>query len=101
MAIDKANTFISEHPREAQNIIITNTNFESQFIQLAWKDYQFQLFLDQSILLSLEQQARWLQFNEIINPVTTPNFLNLIYFEYLEYRIPQFSVKGLETEPSL
>lgn len=83
-AIDRANEYMKQYPEEAQQIIAAQTSLDPQFIKSVWGDYNFALFLDQSILLSLEQQARWTKTQGIVVGTTTPDYLDLVYFDALE-----------------
>ncbi len=83
-AIDRANNFIAQYPNDAQDTVLLHTDFEPAFIRSVWGDYQYELFLDQSVLLTFEQQARWLISNKFIESPRMPNYLNYIYFDALE-----------------
>jgi NitT/TauT family transport system substrate-binding protein len=49
-----------------------------------WKEGKFTLFLDQALIVSLEDQARWAIKNKLTDATKAPNYLNYIYFDALE-----------------
>ena len=55
LAID----YIASHPDEAQKIVINKLNLSPAFIEWIWPDYVFKLALNQSLILSIESQAKW------------------------------------------
>src|SRR6185436_11512557 len=83
-AIDEAEKFIADHPLESQKIVAKRLKLDPQFVASVWGDYTFELFLDQAILLTLEQQARWSISNGFTDHKTAPNYLNFITTEMLE-----------------
>jgi ABC-type nitrate/sulfonate/bicarbonate transport system substrate-binding protein len=80
-AIFQANTFIAAHPAEVHSISAKYIGLDSALFEKEWGDFHFTAMLDQSLILSLEDQARW-----IINggPDGIPNFLNYIYADGLK-----------------
>ncbi len=58
-------------------------NDTDAYVQQVWPENQYTLTLDQSLILTMEDQARWMKINGFTsNPV--PNFLNYIYLEGLQ-----------------
>lgn len=58
-AIKDAEFFSKEHASEAQKIVAKRMNLDEDFVGKIWKDFSFQLFLDQDVLTSMEDEARW------------------------------------------
>ena len=58
-AIEKANAFILKNGNEAMEIVGQKLKMDKEGMKSIWNDLLFKLFLDQSILISLEDQARW------------------------------------------
>jgi NitT/TauT family transport system substrate-binding protein len=83
-AVDEANIFIAQYPKESQDIIVASINLEPQLIRSIWNDYVYALFLDQAIVLSLEQQSRWIVASKIIQKNIPANYLNFISSEALQ-----------------
>ena len=53
-------------------------------MERGWKEGKFTLFLDQALIVSLEDQARWAIKNELTDATGVPNYLNYIYLDTLE-----------------
>ena len=77
-ALNKATEFIAESPDEARMIIQSRLNQQQDFIDWIWPDYLFKLSLHHSLLLSLENQARWAIGNNLTDQRTIPVFMDII-----------------------
>lgn len=58
-AVARAVQFISEQPAQAQAILKARLGVDQGFIDATWQDYQYRLALSQSLVGTLEGQARW------------------------------------------
>jgi NitT/TauT family transport system substrate-binding protein len=77
-AIIQANSFIKGHPEEARSISASYIGTDSSIYQQDWPNYNFTAVLDQSLILNLEDQARWMLQNGLGTVKTPPNFLDYI-----------------------
>lgn len=77
-AISKANKFIEEHNAEAHEVCSRYIGTESLLFKREWSDYFFTMKLDQSLLLNLEDQARWISEKEGASEGKAHNFLDNI-----------------------
>lgn len=89
MAIDRAAVFMKKNPLGSQAIVAARLNVDPEFVASVWNDFSFEIFLDQAILLTLEQQARWMAKNDIVTKAIAPNYLEFIYAETLESVKPE------------
>jgi NitT/TauT family transport system substrate-binding protein len=48
-----------------------------------WRDYRFDVSLEQSLLLALEDESRWAIQNKLVADSTMPNFLNHLHLDAL------------------
>ncbi len=87
-AIDRAEGFIADHPEEAKDIVSRRLAINREFLASVWDHYVFTLFLDQAVLLSLEQQARWMIENGFIAKTAVPNYLRFLSADALEIAKP-------------
>jgi NitT/TauT family transport system substrate-binding protein len=87
-AIVKATTFIHEHPGEALAITSGHIGAESPFMEKEWPDNDFQVELDQSLILNLEDQARWM-IKKDGGDESPPDFLNIMYVDGLKAVLPE------------
>jgi len=88
-AIVRANEFIIKHPGEARAVTSKNIGTNSPFFEKEWADYTFIAELDQSLLLNLEDQARWMIKQGVGDDRGTPNLMDFIYTDGLEAVQPE------------
>ncbi len=88
-AIDRANIFLRENENESQTIVVEALNLDKEAVVRGWKEGKFTLFLDQALMVSLEDQARWAIKNKLTDATKGPNYLDYIYFNALEAVRPQ------------
>ncbi|MBI2872373.1 MAG: ABC transporter substrate-binding protein [Chloroflexi bacterium] len=88
-AVVRANSFITEHPDEARAISAKYIGADSPLYEQEWNDYRFTARLDESLILNLEDQARWMVKAEAGSAQRRPNFLDLIYTEGLKAAQPE------------
>ncbi len=79
----QAEEFIINRPAEAKTIVKQQMNFSDAYIETVWGQNQYSLSLDQSLILAMENEARWLISNNLTNQTTVPDFLNYIYIDGL------------------
>ena len=78
-ALDRAEQFISSQPQKAKEILLGRLKLESSFIDWIWPSYTYRLSLDQSLLTTLEGEARWARQEGLVKGEKSPNYLNFIY----------------------
>ena len=83
-AIKKGEEFIQKNSKEAMDIVAQRLKMDGEVLTATWGDFQFRLFLDQSILLSLEDGARWAIRNKLTDATKVPNYLDYIYVDALK-----------------
>ena len=64
-------------------IIKQQMNFSDAYIETVWAQNQYSLSLDQSLIIAMESEARWLINNNLTNQTTVPDFLNYVYIDGL------------------
>ncbi|MBI4765089.1 MAG: ABC transporter substrate-binding protein [Deltaproteobacteria bacterium] len=88
-AIEKAEGFIAKNRNEAVEIVRKRLKIDSAVVKANWDDFHFKLFLDQPILTSLEDKARWAIKNKLKDTDTMPNYLDFIYVDALKAVKPE------------
>ena len=83
-AIDKAAGFIREHREESIDIHSGESAMDREIAAALWDDVAYGLFLSESMLINLEDQARWAIKEKKTKATEVPNYLNWIYFDALE-----------------
>jgi NitT/TauT family transport system substrate-binding protein len=83
-AILKATQFITDQPDETRAICSRHIGADSPLFEREWTDYRFTVKLDQSLLLNMEDQARWMSKKEGAGDRRPPNFMDFIDAEGLK-----------------
>ncbi|MBL7073881.1 ABC transporter substrate-binding protein [candidate division KSB1 bacterium] len=83
-AIEKGEEFIQKNKEEAINIVSQRLKLDKELVVSIWNDFEFQLILDQAIIITLEDEARWAIDNNLTDATEVPNYLDYIYSDILE-----------------
>lgn len=79
-----AERFVKERPGEAQKIVAARLKITDREMTERWPDIGMRVSLDQSLLLGLEDEARWMIQLGLTDKKETPNFLNFLYLDGLD-----------------
>jgi sulfonate transport system substrate-binding protein len=79
----QAEEFAGNYPAQAKEIVKTQMNFTAEYVETVWMQNRFGLSMDQSLILAMESEVRWLMNNNLTNATAVPNFLNYIYVDGL------------------
>jgi len=85
----QAEDFTTYHPTEAKAIVKKGMNFSDAYTEKVWSQNQFSLSLDQSLILAMQDESRWLIQNNLTNATEIPSFLNYIYVDGLKSVKPE------------
>jgi ABC-type nitrate/sulfonate/bicarbonate transport system substrate-binding protein len=88
-ALLKANRYIKENPDETRTISTKYIGSDSPLYEKEWKDYHLTAVLDDSLILTLEDQARWMIKKGLVSSQRTPNLLDFIYTDGLKAVQPE------------
>lgn len=77
-ALNKATHFIASNPDQAQAILRSHLQLDQEFIDWIWQDYLFKLSLNNSLVTSLENQARWAVKSNLVTHEQIPSFQEFI-----------------------
>ena len=78
-ALAQAADFIRLRPLQAQAVLRKRLQLDQNFVDWIWKDYEYQISLDQSLIAVLESQARWAAREGYASGSAAPNYLKYIY----------------------
>ena len=78
-AVGRAEAFIRNKPLEAQAILRRRLGVDQAFIDWVWPGLHFQLSLDQSLIKTLESEARWAIREGHVAGKTVPNYLRYMH----------------------
>jgi NitT/TauT family transport system substrate-binding protein len=82
-ALAQAEDFTHNNPAAAKAIVKEQMNFTDTYMETVWKQNQFSLSFDQSLVGALDDEARWMISNHFTNETAGPNFLSYIYVDGL------------------
>ena len=88
-AIDQANLYIAQHPQEAKAIVQKRLNLDAASIERAWQRNHYSLSFGQSLLLAMEDEARWMIKNNRTKERTVPDFAEYFYLDGLKAVKPE------------
>ncbi|MCK5329769.1 MAG: nitrate ABC transporter substrate-binding protein, partial [Candidatus Marinimicrobia bacterium] len=64
-------------------------DYESDYIDYSWPKQKFAVILEQTMLITFEDQSRWAIENNLTDITQVPNYLNYIYLDALEKVNPE------------
>ncbi|MEE9610060.1 MAG: NrtA/SsuA/CpmA family ABC transporter substrate-binding protein [Desulfatiglandales bacterium] len=83
-AVIKAEGFTRKNPSEAMAIIARISGLKKEQIAAIWDNFDIRVLLEQSLLISMEDEARWAVERGFTDKVEVPNYLDFIYFDGLK-----------------
>ena len=78
-SLGQAEEYVVHHPAEAKAIMQKRLGVDVSFVESAWLRNRFYLSLDQSLIVAMEDQARWLIGNNLVAEKQVPDFNDYIY----------------------
>ena len=88
-AILQAQQFIAKNSSQTMDIVSKRLNFKREVIEKIWQEYRFELMLDQSIIVTLEDEAKWAIASKLVDHTRVPNYLKYIYAEPMKQVFPE------------
>lgn len=88
-ALAEAEEYMSSHPAESKAIVQRRLNLSANYMDTVWQQNQFSLSFDQSLILAMEDEARWMIANNLTNSMEIPDFRSYIYTKGLEEIKPE------------
>ncbi len=82
-ALSQARDYAVRHPAEAQAIVQKRLNYDNAYVVDIWSHHQFSLSLDFSLLVAMNDEARWLMSNGLTADREVPNWLDYVYLDGL------------------
>ena len=88
-ALAEAEQFVDGNRDESIDILASRLAAERSEIDQLWDDHKFRVSLSQSLLTTLEDQARWAIRSNLTDKTEVPNYLGLIHLDALEEVRPE------------
>lgn len=82
-ALVRAEQFCKEESEAARKLVAENSQMTTARLLALWPDYRFTVALDQSLLLTLEDEARWAIKSRLTKRTQMPNYLEHVYLDGL------------------
>lgn len=88
-ALTQAESYFKTNPDESKAILARRMNYPMDYIEYLWPKINFGLFLPQELLLTMENEARFVISNAMAVKTEVPNYLDYIYFDALSNAKPE------------
>ncbi len=85
----RAEKFIGENKDESIDIVAERLKLDKKFAAVVWDDFVFKVSLDQSLLTTMEAEARWAINSGLTDKTKVPNYLDYTYLDALEEVKPE------------
>jgi NitT/TauT family transport system substrate-binding protein len=78
-ALERAEAFVKQNNDEALKIAAQQLKVDASVLKDEWISSAYELSLDQSLLITMEDKARWMINNKLTDQTRLPYFLDYIY----------------------
>ncbi|MBI3774933.1 MAG: NrtA/SsuA/CpmA family ABC transporter substrate-binding protein [Gammaproteobacteria bacterium] len=83
-ALIKAEAFVTQHTDEAQLINSQAGNVDIKLVRAVWGDFHYRVNLDQTLLITLEDETRWAIKNHLTDQTVMPDYRDYIHLDSLK-----------------
>jgi NitT/TauT family transport system substrate-binding protein len=83
-AVVRGGRFCKDAPDAAREIAARTANTDAAALKRLWPSFRFDVSLDQSLLLALEDESRWAIRSKLTDGADVPNYLNYLYPDALK-----------------
>ncbi len=77
-ALERSEQFIISQPEKAKTILLNRLKLDNDFIDWIWPRNNYRLTLSQTLVTTLEGEARWARKGGLVKGDKSPNYLNFI-----------------------
>jgi ABC-type nitrate/sulfonate/bicarbonate transport system substrate-binding protein len=88
-ALLQAEEYTLTNPSKAKAIVKEKMGFTDEYIETVWKQNVYIVSLDQSLVIAMEDEARWMIINGLTEKSEIPNFTNNISEDALKTLRPE------------
>jgi ABC-type nitrate/sulfonate/bicarbonate transport systems, periplasmic components len=88
-SLAQAEDYMTNHPNEAKAIVQKRLNYTDAYMAKIWPKNEFSLTLDQSLVVAMEDEGRWMIANNLTTAKTIPDIRDHIYTKGLEGVLPE------------
>ena len=83
LSLEEARQYSLTHPDEVKETVGRRMNVTGEYVDEVWPDHQFTLSLEQSLLLAMNDEGRWMTGNNMTPGSGVPDFRNNIWTDSL------------------
>lgn len=84
-----AEEYAIHNPAEAKAIVQRKLGLDAAYMDTVWSQNEFSLSLDQSLIVAMEDEARWMIKNNLTTKTQIPNFVDYISEDSLKVIKPE------------
>jgi NitT/TauT family transport system substrate-binding protein len=88
-SLAQAEEYLIRHPAEAKAIVQKRLNLDAAYLETVWSQNQFSLSFDQALIVTMEDEARWMIANRLTTEKQVPDFMSYIYEDGLKAVKPE------------
>lgn len=88
-ALVKAENFVAKNPDAAQTVMAAATKIDKGLIREVWDSFHYHVVLDETLLITLEDETRWALKNKLTDQTAMPNYLHYIHIDSLRAVKPE------------
>ncbi|MDX8399955.1 MAG: ABC transporter substrate-binding protein [Gallionellaceae bacterium] len=88
-ALIKAEDFVTNNTDAAQSIMSEATKIDKDLIKEVWGSFNYHVVLDQTLLLTLEDETRWAIKNKLTKQTKMPDYMDFIHLDSLKAVKPE------------
>jgi NitT/TauT family transport system substrate-binding protein len=88
-SLAQAEDYLIRQAHEAKSILRKRLNLDNAYIETVWSQNQFSLSLDQALVVTMEDEARWMISDKLTTEEHVPDFLSYINEDSLKAVKPE------------
>ena len=88
-ALTQSEEYFKTHTKDALVHLAQTLNLNNEDVSMLYSQFRIEIALEQSLLLILEDEARWIIENKLTDKTEVPNYLDFIYFDALQKVKPE------------
>jgi ABC-type nitrate/sulfonate/bicarbonate transport system substrate-binding protein len=77
-SLRQADAFVLTHSEEAKTVVQKKMKYEPVYMEKIWPEHRFALTLDQSLIVAMDDETRWMIKNNLTSATGVPNYLDHI-----------------------
>lgn len=88
-SLDEAAKYAVDHPAEAKAILKERLGVDDAYIAKVWSNSRYSLSLDQSLVIAMEDEGRWMINNNLTAEKSMPDYTDYLYLKGIEEVKPE------------